>query len=175
VTLRNNARLAGVTFLVYIAAGMTSMSRQFVPAVDIELTFVQVFCALVLAVTLYAITRSVDEDVALLALTCRVGEGVVGAAALAGKFSGFGVGATLFAAGSTLFCWLLLRGRLIPVALAWLGLLASVLTLAYVPLQLANVLPSVFYIWLPMLVFEITFALWLIGKGVNRVSPSLRS
>ncbi len=168
MTLRNNARLAGVAFLVYIAAGIAGMAHRGGPVLEVELSFVQVFCALVLGVTLYAITREVDQDLALLALTCRVGEGVVGAAAIVAHFNGFGAGATLFAAGSTLFCWLLLRGRLIPAALAWLGLFASVLALIVVPLQIAKTLPDSFFIWVPMLVFEVTFAFWLIGKGVNR-------
>src|SRR6266487_1208082 len=40
------------------------------------------FFALVLAVTLYAITRDQDRDLAMLGLTCRVAEGVIGAASL---------------------------------------------------------------------------------------------
>ncbi len=40
---------------------------------------VQVFCALVLAVTLYAITRDEDRDLAMLGMICRVAEGVIGA------------------------------------------------------------------------------------------------
>ena len=169
MTLRNNARLAGAAFLVYIAAGIGGMSHRFGPAADVEFSFVEVFCALILAVTLYAITRDVDQDIALLAFTCRVGEGAVGAAATVAHFNGFAGGATLFAAGSTLFCWLLLRGRLIPRALAWLGVLGSLLVLAVVPLQFAKVLPDTFfYVWLPLLVFELTFAVWLIVRGVNR-------
>ena len=36
------------------------------------------FCALVLGVTLYTITREVDSDLAMLAMTFRLGEGVIG-------------------------------------------------------------------------------------------------
>ena len=79
-----------------------------------------------------------------------------------------GASATFFAVGSTLFSWLLLRGRMIPVALAWLGVLASILLVVCLPLQLAGLLgaPVTSFMWLPMLLFEVPLALWLIVKGV---------
>jgi hypothetical protein len=42
--------------------------------------------------------------------------------------------ATFFVVGSTLFSWLLLRGRMIPIPLAWLGVVASVLLVVCLPL-----------------------------------------
>jgi hypothetical protein len=98
----------------------------------------------------------------LLALTCRVLEAVSGEAAI------------FFAVGSTLFCWLLVRGRLIPTPLAWFGVLASVLLVVILPLQLAGLLGGptswsasvTWLVWLPMLVFEVMLALWLLIKGV---------
>ena len=121
------------------------------------------FSALVLGVTLYMITREQGPALAMLALTCRVLEAVSGEAAI------------FFAVGSTLYSWLLLRGRLIPVALAaWLGVLASVLLVVILPLQLAGLFGGptswsasvTWLVWLPMLVFEVAFALWLLIKGV---------
>jgi hypothetical protein len=83
--------------------------------------------------------------------------------------SSFNASATFFAVGSALFSWLLLRGRMIPVALAWLGVLASILVVVCHPLQLAGLLggPITSLMWYPMLVFEVTLALWLIIKGVT--------
>jgi hypothetical protein len=77
--------------------------------------------------------------------------------------------ATLFSFGSTLFSWLLLRGRMIPVGLAWLGVVASLLLAVALPLNLADMVPSrwVQLLWLPMAAFEIPLALWLIVKGVR--------
>src|SRR5439155_17387619 len=97
------------------------------------------------------------------ALTCRVIEAIPGQA-----------GAIFFAVGSTLFSWLLLRGRMIPVALAWLGVLASVSLVVILTLQRAGLSGGstdwfgavTWLLWLPMLVFEVTLALWLIVKGV---------
>jgi hypothetical protein len=224
MTPRTNARIAGVTFLVYIAAGVTSLvlfgratagegvAAQLVSlaqhATDVRLTILlNLVCnlsALVLAVTLYAITRDQDSDLAMLGLTCRVSEAIVGmdvstrlgllwlasapaAAALdPGAVSALGAyllkmeatfnaSATFFAVGSTLFSWLFLRARMIPVALAWLGLLASILLIVCLPLQLAGLLggPVTTFMWLPMLVFEVTLALWLIIKGVASPAPRL--
>jgi len=83
------------------------------------------------------------------------------------------IGATCFAVGSTLFSYLFLRARSIPVPLAWLGVLASVLLVIALPVELAGFLPGslAWPIWLPMLIFEVTLALWLIGKGVTLPVP----
>jgi hypothetical protein len=76
--------------------------------------------------------------------------------------------ALLFAVGSTLFSYLLLRGRMVPVALAWLGVLGSALIVVVLPLQLAQFVsgPMTQLVWIPVAVFEITLAFWLIIKGV---------
>ena len=223
MTQKTNARLAGFTFLFYIAVGLTSMAldsramnapgtaatlaRLVEHAADVRatvvLTVLMGLSALVLGVTLHALTREEDADLALLALACRVGEGVVGLAgipatlgllrlatssttasvpgapdpaaanALGGYLLGVGEGgalvsAILFAVGSTLFCYLFLRARTIPAALAWLGVVASALLVVALAAQLAGVLkgPATTYVWMPMLLFEVTFAFWLMVKGV---------
>ena len=219
MTRKTNARLAGFTFLLYIAVGISSMvlfgratrgeatvaklagiaQHATDVRVSIVLSLLTCFAALVLAVTLYHITRDQEPDLAMLAFACRVGEGVLSAILVVatlgllwlGTASGANapdaaatlalgafflkvqswitiIGATFFAVGSTLFSYLLLRGRMVPVALAWLGVLASVLLVLVLPLQLAGfVQRSVTgYLWMPMLVFEVALALWLLIKGV---------
>jgi hypothetical protein len=216
MTRATNARIAGFTFLFYIAAGISSMaffgrvtSADGIAAklaniaqhttdvgVVVVLGLLQAFSALVLAVTLYAITRGEDADLAMLGLTCRVAEGITGifvprtlglvrlataagadapdtgAAHVLGAFllkmGAWNPSAIFFAVGSAIFSWLLLRGRMIPVALAWLGVLASVLLVVILPLDLAGLFasPVMWIIWLPMLVFELGLALWLLIKGV---------
>lgn len=76
---------------------------------------------------------------------------------------------TLFAVGSTAFSWLLLRGRLVPKVLAGLGVAASVLLTIVLPLQLAGFVtgPVPRLAWLPMLLFEVALALWLIIRGIT--------
>ena len=156
------ARVAGFTFLFYIIAGISSMALPDQSRVADLLSLLLNFSAIVLGVTLYMITREQGPGLALLALTCRVFEAVHGESAI------------FFAVGSTLFCWLLLRGRMIPIALAWLGVAASVLLVVILPLQLAGLFGEsmswsssiTWIVWLPMLVFEVTFALWLLIKGV---------
>jgi Domain of unknown function (DUF4386) len=226
MTRTTNARIAGITFLAYIAAGLTSMAlsgratggegmaaklatvarHPTDVGVLVLLGLVQCFCALVLAVTLYAITRVEDPDLAMLALTCRVGEGLLGslsvpsllallwlatttganapdaaAAHLLGAYllrGDVAFTATFFAVGSTLFSYLLLRGRMIPVWLAWLGVLASLLLVVVLPVQLAGLVRGVDWfgtvtrlVWLPMLVFEVILSLWLLIKGVAAPPP----
>ena len=166
------ARIAGFTFLFYIAAGLSGMALPDQPGLGDLIYLLTAFSALVLAVTLYALTRAQGPILALLALTCRVAEAVSGEAALSAIF---------FSVGSLLFCWLLLRGRLIPAALAWLGVLASLLLVIILPLQLAGLLAGLaswssaatWLVWLPMLVFEVGLALWLMIKGVAAPAPSL--
>jgi hypothetical protein len=220
MTRTTNARIAGFTFLFYIAVALTGMvlsnratSVEGTAAklagiarhasdvrVAIVLELLGCFAALVLAVTLYSITRDQDPDLAMLALTCRVAEGVIGAISLprtlgrlwlataAGadapdpaaanalgalllKLPSWNttIAATVFAVGSTLFSYLLLRGRMVPVALAWLGVLASILLVMGLPLQLVGVLRGTLtsLMWLPMLAFEVPLGLWLLIKGVR--------
>lgn len=219
MTRRTNARVAGFAFLLYIAAAFTGMilsgragdgegAAAKLAAIAQHATDVRVaillfmvgnFCALVLAVTLYSITRDQDPDLALMVLVCRTAEGVIGGASLsrtAGRLwlataagadapdpaasAALGavllklpswnteIGATFFAVGSLVFSYLLLRGRMVPAVLAWLGLLASILVVVCLPLQLAGILTGLItdLMWLPMLAFEVPLALWLIIKGV---------
>jgi hypothetical protein len=217
MTRTTNARIAGFTFLFYIAAGITSMVvfgraaagteiaaklvsiSQHAPQIGVVyiLGLLQSFCAIVLGVTLYSITRDEDPDLAMLGLTFRVAEGLVGAslptamallwlatasganAPDARTAQGLGallqqvgssttaIAATFFAVGSTLFSWLLLRGRIIPRMLAWLGVAASVLLILALPLGGAGFLHGriTLLIWIPMAVFEVLLAVWLIIKG----------
>jgi hypothetical protein len=217
MTRTTNARIAGFTFLAYIAAGLTSMAvsgratsgeniasklatiakHPTEVSVVVLLGLVMCFAALVLAVTLYAITREQDPDLAMLALICRVGEGLLGSASVPSTLAllwlatttGANVAdtgpahllgayllrgdmaftATFFAVGSTLFAYLFLRGRMIPIPLAWLGVVASVLLVVLLPLQLAGFLhgPITSLMWLPMLAFEVPLAFWLLVKGVS--------
>jgi hypothetical protein len=92
------ARLAGFMFLFYIATAFSGMvlferatSGDGIAAtlaniaqhpgqmrVAALLSLISIFDALVLGVALFAITRDQDLDLAVLALSCRVGEGVIG-------------------------------------------------------------------------------------------------
>jgi hypothetical protein len=196
MTRRTNARVAGVTYLVYIAAGVAPMAIAVGQVVGLALSFVMGFSALVLGVTLYAITQTEDPDLAMLALSCRVCEAVLGAIFISSRFAvlppgtapsaalnaetltainglirsarglNVNVGATFFAVASTLFAYLLLRGRIVPRVLGWLGVIASAILVVCLPAQLAGVLPTVLaaMMWLPALVFEVWLAFWLILK-----------
>jgi hypothetical protein len=226
MTRRTNARVAGFTFLIWIALGLSGdfLSNramrgegtaaqlagiaQHAPTarLAILLKLACFVCPLVLAVTLYSITRDQDPDLALLAMTCRVAEGVIGGATLsrsvgrlwlataagagapdpaaAGALGAYllklpdstsTIGAIFFAIGSTIFAFLFLRGRIVPVALAWLGVFASIVIVVGLPLQLVGVLgsPMTNLMWLPMPVFAVVLALWFIVKGAAMPRRSL--
>jgi hypothetical protein len=217
MTRRTNATIAGIAYLLYIAAAFPSMvlnaratngdgmaaklATMALHVTDVRLgavlSFVGCVCALVLAVTLYAITREQDRDLAMLGLTCRVAEGVVGAASIpttlgllaittaagtnavdpaaAGAVGAFVlnqtavIAATFFAVGSTLFSWLLLRGRMVPDWLAGLGVIGSAVLVIGLPLQVMELLPGLVtqIMWIPVAVFELVVAVWFIVKGVR--------
>ena len=156
------ARVAGFTLLFYIAAGITSLALGSQAQIVELLYILQNLSALVLGVTLYMLTRHHGPALALLALACRVLEAVHEQSEI------------FFAVGSLLFCLLLLRGRVIPAGLAWLGVIASVLLVVILPLQLSGLFGGTmswsasvtWLVWLPMLVFELAVSLWLLVRGV---------
>lgn len=86
------------------------------------------------------------------------------------------LGAPFFAIGSLVFCWLLVRGRMVPSALAWMGLVASVVLVVGVPLSIAGHIsgPAAFYLWMPMLAFEVPLGFWLLIKGVPELPRATR-
>jgi hypothetical protein len=228
MTRRANARIAGVSYLLYIAVAMPAMilmGRATAGATDIPgklanlaqhlpqfraailLDLASCFCAIVLGVTLWAVTRKQDPDIAMFGLACRAAEGIMGGVGTqkslfllwlvsasgatapdAGTASvlgtsllrgggGAGLGAVFFSAGSLAFSWLLLRGRMIPAWLAWIGVIASISWLIGLPLQEVGLLggQAVNVMYLLMLAFEVPVAFWLILKGADppvRMAPA---
>jgi hypothetical protein len=206
--------VAGFAFLFYIVVGISSMMlgsgstsgetvaaqlasvAQHAPQIraTIILNLLANFSALVLAVTLYGLTRDEDNELAVFAMICRVCEGLSGAITLresvallklaalpasdavlanAGVLfmpdAPMGIGATFFAVGSTIFSYLLLRGRMVPNPIAWLGVVSSALLVVLLPLQfvgaVSGIVTSFLVMWLPALMFELTIAGWLLVKG----------
>ena len=98
MTRTTNARIAGFTYLFYAAIGMciellmhqargvggdaAKLARIGQYAINVRLsiliTLLEGLSSLVLAVTLYGITRDEDHELAMLGLVCRVAEGVLG-------------------------------------------------------------------------------------------------
>ena len=218
MTRSMNARLAGSAYLSYIVVGILNevlmyraagvngiaakLARMADYSTDVRLAIIlklgECFSVFVLAVALYGITRDEDQELAMLALLCRVAEGVLIATlipnsqgllwlasvrtgvsasdvAITNALSAFvmapgaPVGAIFFAVGSTIFSYLLLRGRMVPAWLALWGVFASALLVVGVPFQIAGFLtgPLTVYQWVPAVVFAPVFALWLIIKGVK--------
>jgi hypothetical protein len=81
------------------------------------------------------------------------------------------IGAIFFSVGSAFYCYLLLKARSIPVPLSAIGLVGSLLVFVGVPLQTAFS-QSTFagvsaLIWVPIAIFEISAAVWLLLKGAR--------
>jgi hypothetical protein len=211
------AKLAGFTFLFYIAAGIANevlfhraingegtaaiLSSVSAHASDLRVSVLlelfECFSALILAVAMYRITRDEARGLATLAMACRIGEGLLSATGIPGTLgvlwlatAGGGAGAPdaattntlgtyllmpvpsvpiggiFFAVGSTIFSYLLLRGHLVPILLAWTGVLASALLVAWLPLQLVGFLGDSVIVWVPVSLFQLVLGLWLLMKGV---------
>ena len=166
------ARVAGFAFLFYIVAGITGMFIDD-PSVSSLISVLTSLSAIALGVTLYALTSDQGPVLALFAMACRILEAIPTESGASN--------AIFFAVGSTIFAWLMLRGRLIPAALAWLGIVASALLVVILPAQLAGLLGGsmawssslTWYVWLPMLLFEVSLALWFLIKGVAMPSASV--
>jgi hypothetical protein len=221
------ARVAGFTFLAYIAVAFPSsvlitratnakgteaqLALVAAHASDIRIAIVlgllSCFAAIVLAVLLYGFTRDEDHELATLVLVSRVGEGILGAvgipvllallaiatnapstagmdAAARQTIAGFllmpaqsvMLGAPFFAIGSLAFSVLLVRGRMVPRALAWLGVFASAVLVVGVPLNIARFIsgPTAFYLWMPALAFEVPLGFWLLIKGVPEIPSAMK-
>ena len=167
MTLTTNARLAGAAYLAYLVFGIGGMAIGTASATAVSGVMTS-FCALVLGVTLYAITREQDRHLAMIAMLCRVLEAVPGQ------------GEIYFAVGNAIFCWLLLKGRMIPAVLAMIGLVSSAALSMLVLLQTGGLFggrmewssPVTWFVWLPVLVFELGFAFYLLSKPASLASRS---
>src|SRR3954469_20866051 len=80
MTRTTAARVAGATFLLYIVVGVCSMAGVFRgPAAPLA-TYAQNASAVILALTLFVVTRVEQPVVAALGMTFRLAEGALGPA-----------------------------------------------------------------------------------------------
>jgi len=119
MTLRTNARLAGTAYLLYIAAGISQMvvfnqatagaaripdqlaniaRHASLMGVNVILSLVMAVCAVTLGVTLWALTRDEDRDIAVMGMVCRVVEGALNAASVSETLSLMALATTSVAA-----------------------------------------------------------------------------
>ena len=197
MTQRAEGKLAGCAYLAYIVSAMSAaiLSRKTTAGADtsqmlstlrstialaqatVLLDLLQIVCAVVLAVTLYRLSRKVDATLALLAMAFRFGEGLAGFVPLLGKLELMKIATTsnpwcadsagclaiagevfhrpddlfgqfCFVVGGFLFAYLLLVGRLIPRWMGWTGVITIGLQLICVPLYVATLLPGRVVKWL---------------------------
>ncbi len=197
MTQRTEAKVAGVAYLSYIVFALSSvvLSGKAIAGADtpqilstlvrmlpaaratVLLDLLQIICALVLAATLYRLSKAVDATLALLAMLFRLGEGLLAFLPLLDKLelmglaTGYGgrcaenpaclalanellkrpdngLDEFCFVVGGFLFAYLFLAGRLIPRWLAWIGVITIGLQVICVPLQIAGMIPGSIVTWL---------------------------
>jgi hypothetical protein len=197
VTKRTEARVAGYTYLSYIVFAMLStvLSSKTTVGADtsqmlatlrntiwiargtVLLDLLQIVCAVVLAVTLYRLSKVVDATLAMIAMGFRFGEGLLSFLPLLGKLelmklatgsNGLCAANTgclavageifnrpddlfsqfCFVVGGSLFAYLLLAGHLVPRWIAWTGVITIGLQLICVTLNVAAILPGRVVNWL---------------------------
>src|SRR5258706_10783748 len=104
MTRTTNTRIAGSAYLFYMAVGLSNealmaratsgegpaaqLARIAEHATDVQismlLTLLECFAAVVLGVSLYGVTREQDHELAVLAMLCRVAEGIINTAGISG-------------------------------------------------------------------------------------------
>ena len=209
------ARIAGLAFLLYIAAGLSSLALTHIAGAGegeigerlasmaanasllryaALLDLLCALCALILGAAFFAMTSAHGVAAAAFAMSCRFIEAGLIAASLSESLDVLDLAveapaageplqslasfalrsevlltSVFFAVGSLVFAALFVRARSIPRALAWLGVIASLLLVFVLPLQLVGLLddPRLAWAWAPMLAFEVPLGLWLLIVGVR--------
>jgi Domain of unknown function (DUF4386) len=82
------------------------------------------------------------------------------------NFLAFQLAMLVLGVGSVAFCWMLGRAGLVPLALAWWGLLGYALLAVGAVLELLG-LPYGVLLSLPGGLFEVALGVWLLAKGFN--------
>jgi hypothetical protein len=215
------ARVAGLAYVIVILLGIFSvnfvesslivsgndeatvnniMANELLFRICIVGEIMMFVLVVLLSWALYVILKTVNRNLALLALLWRVGEAIIGGGvtvlsglipllllngeavfeaeqlqAMVGLFldvrtAGLDVVLIFIGMGGTLFCYLFFKSKYVPRILAAWGMLTyvSMLILAFASILLPNLpemIKMIFYA--PGGLFEITFGLWLLIKGVN--------
>lgn len=190
-----------------ISQALSTMRQMIGTArITVLLDLLQIVCALVLAVTLYQLVKVVNPTIALLAMVFRLGEGLLGFFPLLDKLELMQLATTpsvgavdalsdpalvreilhrpnngfsefCFVVGGFLFAYLLLRGRLSPRWLAWIGVITIGVQLICVPLNIATIVPGriVNWLWFPILLYEVPLGIWLIARGIENAGLDAKS
>lgn len=154
-----------------------------------------------LAFGLYVVLKTANRNLALLALSWRLGEAVIGAVsvlialitllfikgadsltafepeqlhALAGLFLRartvtYDIQMVFMSMGAALFFYLFFKSKYIPrIFVAWgMFTYVTMFIFGFIKILVPNPHPDIWMIMLPGALFELTFGLWLLFKGVN--------
>ena len=187
---RRWARVAGLMFWVVLVVDIAG--TQLHSSLGRSLALTGSLCTVPLALGLFYSLRPVQTVLAASALSFRLVEAALGLTSTLAGYAGlraslqkttFGAAllrlaawndATMFAAfvftlGSSVFFYLFVKSGYIPRALAWLGLVASVLAFAACLTHLFRpAFPAMtMYAWTPMLLAETSTGLWLLLRPLR--------
>lgn len=117
----------------------------------------------------FAITPIAHDYVAASGAEAVALEAVGGALILLAKW-GVTVGYTFFALGILVYSVIVILSRAVPRVLGWLGVVASVLALGTWLPRIDNTLdPIAMALFVPMMLWELVFGIWLIVRGTKKV------
>ena len=214
------ARVAGLAYLITIMLGIFSvnfiesdlvvsgdnaatlnniMENELMFRIGIASEILMYVLVILLAWALYEILKTVNKNLALLALLCRLGEAIIGVSAtvlsglvpllllnnqgtfepqqlqsliglfLSVRHVGLDIVLIFIGVGGTIFCYLFYISRCVPRVLAVWGILTYItmfiISFVSVVMPISEEVKLMFYT--PGGLFEITFGLWLLIKGVN--------
>ncbi len=97
----------------------------------------------------------------------------LGISLLSVKDWSFMLGAIFFSAGSTLFSYLFLKARSIPIWISTFGVIVSLSLLLGLSLHIVSLAEGfdLNFIWFPLTFFELVIGLWLLVKGIKPSQP----
>jgi hypothetical protein len=196
---RHNARAIGVLFLsAFLAYGVGSSIVTSITAsgevnagalflIGAALILLNSAIVIAIGVLMFSVLRSHNRAVAAGYLGTRIFEGVglavgvvsllvlSGPAAIVANFVAYNVAMAGLGIGSVFFCALLLSAGLIPRFLATWGFVGYACFAGGSLLELFGVAGAGMFGAIPGGLFELTFGVWLIARGIRSVPMAVRS
>ena len=176
---RKNAIIVGV--LILLAYSMLGSGNPEAKTQGMVLEVVSGAAVIGISLIMYPLFKPYNEKVSRWYLYFRVIEGsfmiITGFLFLSHNpqilalYDGIWVAQTYaFIAGALVFNYLLYVSQLIPRWLGGWGVLATIMLLLVVLLELANIIPMMMVMRLPMILNEVVEAIWFIVKGFKKTA-----
>ena len=173
---RRSAIVVGV--LILLAYSMLGSGNSEAKTMGMALEVISGAAVIGISLIMYPLFKPVNEQISRGYILLRVIEGsfmiITGGLFLSNNpqllaiYDAIWVAHTyVFITAAVAFYYLFYASKLIPNWLSVWGLIASVLLLVVNILELANIIPPMMILYLPIISNEVVLALWLILKGFN--------